>query len=438
MTLDIDTIASNSGFEQPAHKPALIKIIGVGGGGGNAVNYMYNQQEIEGVSYVVLNTDWQALKASPVPCKVVIGDGLGAGGNPEVGCAKAEADKQKIEQLFDEDTKMIFITAGMGGGTGTGAGPVVARLAHERGILTVGIVTIPFLFEGRKKINKALDGADQMAQYVDSLLVINNEQLVNIYPDFRWIDAFSKADDILAVAARSISELIAYNGRWNLDFEDINTTLRNGGPAIISTATGEGEHRVTQAFENAINSPLLKKHDIFSAKRMLVNIYFNPEAENALSIGEADEIRQFMANFINEQDLIVGQTLDDTLGDKVKITVMATGFDMAIDTPAGDTPHVIKASDNARRERLIQAYGLESITDNEREHIEKQYIILQPEDMDDPEVISALTDTPAHNRPSSVKADIAQHRDTRTAPRATTTSHQTASPTPPPGTTITF
>lgn len=431
MTLDIDTIASNSGFEQPAHKPALIKIIGVGGGGGNAVSYMYSQQEIEGVSYVVLNTDWQALNASPVPCKVVIGDGLGAGGKPEVGCAKAEADKQKIEQLFDEDTKMVFITAGMGGGTGTGAGPVVARLAHERGILTVGIVTIPFLFEGRMKINKALDGADQMAQYVDSLLIINNEQLVNIYPDLDWLNAFNKADDILAVAARSISELIAYNGRWNLDFEDVNTTLRNGGPAIISTATGEGEHRVTRAFENAINSPLLKKHDIFSAKRMLVNIYFNPQAENKLAIGEADEISRFMANFTNEQDLIVGQTVDDTLGNEVKITVMATGFDMAIDTLGGDTPHVIKAankttadgtpriaksSDNAQRERLIQAYGIDAITTNEREHIEKQYVILQPDDMDDPTVIEALRDTPAYNRPSGVKADITHHRDTRPAP----------------------
>jgi len=413
MTIDINEIAQNPGFKEPEHHPALIKIIGVGGGGGNAVSYMYSLHNIEGVSYVVLNTDWQALHASPVPHKVVVGDGLGAGGKPEVGCAKAEADKQKIEELFDENTKMVFITAGMGGGTGTGAGPVVARLAHERGILTVGIVTIPFIFEGKKKIHKALDGADEMAKYVDALLIINNEQLVHIYPDLDWLNAFSKADDILAVAARSISELIAFNGRWNLDFEDVNTTLRDGGPAIISTGIGEGEHRVTRAFENALNSPLLKKHDVYSAKRMLVNIYYNPEAEGALAIGEAKEINEFMANFTNDQDLIVGQTIDTNLGSEVKITVMATGFDMSIDTPDSASPRIIKGNDGNKRERLIEAYGHDTVIDNENRHIERQYVILKPEDMDDKAIISTLTDIPTLNRPNAVKANIEELRKNR-------------------------
>lgn len=423
MRPDINKIANNSGFEEPTHHPALIKIIGVGGGGGNAVNYMFTTlEDIEEVSYVVLNTDWQALEASPVPHKVVIGDGLGAGGNPEVGCAKAEADKHKIEELFDEDTKMVFITAGMGGGTGTGSGPVVARLAHERGILTVGIVTIPFLFEGQKKIHKALDGADEMARYVDALLIINNEQLVHIYPDLDWLNAFSKADDILAMAARSISKLIKSHGRWNLDFQDVNTTLRNGGPAIISTGVGEGEHRVTRALENALESPLLKKHDVYSAKRMLVNIYFNPEAEGGLAIGEANEINQFMANFTNEQDLIVGQTIDSSLGSEVKITILASGFDMTIDTP-DNTPHLIASKDNDKRNRLVEVYGEKSIVENEKQHIEKQYVILQPDDMDDIEVIKAINDTPTFNRPSSVKADIEDIRENRTS---TTETYQTA------------
>ena len=244
-----------------SHGDVIIKVIGVGGGGNNAVNHMY-EQGIEKVSFLVCNTDWQALKNSPVPNRLLIGpkttEGLGAGNNPELAREAAEESADDIAREFDDDTKMVFITAGMGGGTGTGAAPVVARIARDRGLLTIGIVTIPFLFEGEKKIMKALDGAEEMSKYVDALLVVNNEQLTEIYADLDWMNAFGKADDTLSNAARSISELITGHGYMNLDFKDVNTTLRNGGAAIISTGYGEGEHRVSRAIEDALNSPLLK------------------------------------------------------------------------------------------------------------------------------------------------------------------------------------
>ena len=245
---DID---ATSGFEDDFNKmPTIIKVVGVGGGGNNAINHMY-AQKIEGVSFVVLNTDRQALNGSPVPNRVLIGPnttkGLGAGNKPELARAAAEESADEIASLFDDDTKMVFITAGMGGGTGTGAAPVVARIAQDKGMLTIGIVTIPFLFEGQKKIMKALAGADEMSKYVDALLIINNQRLIDIYPDLDFDNAFGKADDTLSTAARSISEIITASGKINLDFNDVNTTLRDGGVAIISCGYGEGEHRVTKA-----------------------------------------------------------------------------------------------------------------------------------------------------------------------------------------------
>ncbi|MDD6020541.1 MAG: cell division protein FtsZ, partial [bacterium] len=210
----------------------IIKVVGVGGGGCNAVSHMYNQK-IQGVSFVVCNTDRQALNNSPVPVRLLIGpnttQGLGAGNDPEVAKAAAEESEAEVAALFDDTTKMVFITAGMGGGTGTGAAPVVARIARDKGVLTVGIVTIPFLFEGNKKILKAINGADEMSKYVDAILVINNERLTEIYPDLDFLSAFGKADDTLSTAARSISDLITVNGKINLDFKDVNTTLRDGG-----------------------------------------------------------------------------------------------------------------------------------------------------------------------------------------------------------------
>ena len=262
---DLENIAKDVNLVEPTSSkalPPIIKVVGVGGGGNNAINHMYNQG-ISDVTFVVCNTDAQALKNSPVPTKVQIGDGLGAGNDPEKGRQYAEDDADKIAEIFNDDTKMVFITAGMGGGTGTGAGPVVARIAKEKGLLTVGIVTIPFLFEGRKKILKAFDGADEMAKYVDALLIINNERITEIYADLDFINAFNKADDTLSTAARSISEIITCDGYINLDFNDVNTTLRGGGTAIISAGYGEGEGRVGKAIEDALNSPLLRNRNIF-------------------------------------------------------------------------------------------------------------------------------------------------------------------------------
>ena len=256
--MTIEDITNDSNFLIGSNDETIIKVIGVGGGGNNAIKHMYNQG-IKNVSFVVCNTDKQALDHSPVPNRVLIGPnitkGLGAGNKPEVARLAAEESTEQIDALFNDNTRMVFITAGMGGGTGTGAAPVVARIAKERGLLTIGIVTIPFLFEGEKKILKALDGADEMSKYVDALLVINNERLTDIYRDLDFINAFGKADETLSTAARSISELITCNGHINLDFNDVDTTLRNGGAAIISCGYGEGENRVTKAINDALKSP---------------------------------------------------------------------------------------------------------------------------------------------------------------------------------------
>ncbi|MDE6399276.1 MAG: cell division protein FtsZ, partial [Muribaculaceae bacterium] len=273
--MDEDTrlynIADDSTFLDDPNA-SIIKVIGVGGGGGNAVNYMY-RQDIPNVNFVVCNTDKQHLDMSPVPTKLLLGwnvtHGRGAGNNPEIGRLCAEETADEISKLFEDGTEMVFITAGMGGGTGTGAAPVVAKLAKEAGMLTIGIVTVPFLFEGEKKILKALDGAKEMREHVDALLVINNENLIELYKDVNFFNAFEKADDTLANAARSISDIISEKCYINVDFQDVKTTLKDSGPAIISTAYGEGDHRISDAIHNALHSPLLKAHDINTSRRLL-------------------------------------------------------------------------------------------------------------------------------------------------------------------------
>ena len=313
-------------FEGLPEENSIIKVIGVGGGGGNAVNHMY-RESIQDVTFVNCNTDRQALCNSPVPVHLQLGEGLGAGGIPEVARKKAEESEDNIRRMLNDGTKMSFITAGMGGGTGTGAAPVIARISKELGILTVGIVTIPFQFEGFNKIDQALDGVEEMAKYVDALLVINNERLRQIYPDCSVLNAFAKADDTLNVAVRSITEIITVHGIINLDFNDVRTVLKDGGVAIMSTGYGEGEGRVKKAIKDALNSPLLNDNDVFNSKKILLSISFSEDKETGgLMMEEMNDIHEFMAKFNNNYKIKWGLAVNPELGKKVKVTILATGF----------------------------------------------------------------------------------------------------------------
>ena len=417
----MSTLDQKSGFDDKAKSPTIIKVMGVGGGGNNAINHMYNQN-IEGVSFVVLNTDRQQLNESPVPNRVLLGPntthGLGAGNVPEVARRAAEESENDISALFDDDTKMVFITAGMGGGTGTGAAPVVARIAHEKGVLTIGIVTIPFLFEGPKKILKALGGADEMGKYVDALLIINNQRLTEIYKDLDFTNAFGKADDTLTIAARSISELITVKGRINLDFNDVNTTLRDGGNAIISSGYGTGERRVTKAIEDALESPLLKNRDVYGAKKILMNFYYNPKSESPLLMDEMNEIQEFMANFDQGVDVIWGMAFDTTLEDQIKVTVLASGFNVSLAGETTDSPkaptRVIRetvASDSkSANDRLAEEYGAEAINDFNLKQNKARYIVLNPEEMDDDDIIDLIEKSPTYGRKPDLRNQMKERQ----------------------------
>lgn len=328
--MPIDKKPTNRTFDFGAadHNDSIIKVIGVGGGGGNAVNHMF-KEGIHDVNFVVCNTDKQALNDSPVPVHLQLGkEGLGAGNKPEKGREAAEESKDVIKNMLDDGTKMTFITAGMGGGTGTGAAPVIARISKELGILTVGIVTIPFVFEGPKKIDQALDGVEEMAKHVDALLVINNERLREIYSDYSVMNAFGKADDTLSVAARSIAEIITSHGLINLDFKDVETVLKDGGVAIMSMGYGEGDNRVKNAIQDALHSPLLNRNDIFNSKKILLNISFaaDNDAEQGLMMDEMTEVHEFMAKFGKDFEIKWGLTINQSLGQQVKVTILATGF----------------------------------------------------------------------------------------------------------------
>lgn len=311
-------------FDFQSGTPSIIKVIGVGGGGGNAVNHMY-REGIHDVTFVVCNTDNQALDESPVPIKLQLGhEGLGAGNRPERARDAANESLEDIKQMLNDGCKMAFITAGMGGGTGTGAAPIIAKTAKDMGILTVGIVTIPFLFEGNRKIDQALDGVEEMSKHVDALLVINNERLRDVYSDLSVMNAFGKADDTLSVAAKSIAEIITIRGKINLDFNDVKTVLKDGGVAIMSTGYGEGEGRVTQAITDALHSPLLNNNDIFNSKKVLFNISYSMNSD--LMMEEMNEVHEFMSRFGKDVETKWGLYIDDSLGEKVKFTILATGF----------------------------------------------------------------------------------------------------------------
>lgn len=305
----------------------IIKVIGVGGGGCNAVRNMYNEG-IAGVTFAVCNTDSKSLAGSPVPVKVPLGvTGLGAGANPDVGREAAEYSIEQIKKLLDDGTKMVFVTAGMGGGTGTGAAPVVANVAKSKGILTIGVVTIPFYFEKRKKIIKALKGVEEMRKNVDALLIINNERICDIYSDSGMSvkESFRRADEILANATRSISELITMEGDINLDFCDVETTMRGGGGAIMAIGRSSGGHRVERALIDALDSPLLYGSDIGKAKRILMNI--STSEKMPLMVKEMSEIDDFMNELHPNIDVIWGVSDDDSLDEDAKVTILATGLE---------------------------------------------------------------------------------------------------------------
>ena len=397
----------------PSTTPSIIKVIGVGGGGGNAVNHMY-REGIHDVNFVVCNTDSKALADSPVPVRLQLGkEGLGAGNRPGRAREAAEESLEEIHKMLDDGTKMVFITAGMGGGTGTGAAPVIAREAKKMGILTVGIVTIPFRFEGIKKIDQALDGVEEVSKHVDALLVINNERLREIYPDLNVLSAFEMADNTLSIAARSIAEIITMHGIINLDFRDVCTVLKDGGVAIMSTGFGEGENRVSKAIEAALHSPLLNNNDIFNSKKVLLSISFCAEKEgDTLMMEEMNEVHEFMSKFHDDVETKWGLSTDPSLDKKVKITILATGFGIS------NVPGIqakLDAEEEQRRqkeqerqeeyeERRDQFYG-----GSDKKGIQRRrpkFYLFGLDDLDNEEVISMVELTPTYKRSKEVLADI--------------------------------
>ena len=404
-------------FGEPEKENSIIKVIGVGGGGGNAVNHMY-REGIHDVSFVLCNTDAQALNDSPVPVHLQLGaEGLGAGNKPAKARAAAEESLEDIKNMLSDGTRMAFITAGMGGGTGTGAAPVIARVSKEMGILTVGIVTIPFRFEGDRKIDQALDGVEEMSKHVDALLVINNERLREIYPELSVLDAFGKADDTLSVAAKSIAEIITVHGLINLDFNDVKTVLKDGGVAIMSTGYGEGEGRVKKAIDDALNSPLLNDNDVFNSKKILLSITFagNRDGKDSLMMEEMNDVNEFMAKF-GDFEIKWGLATDPELGKRVKVTILATGF--GIEHVDGMSSHRqrhntqeeatrIAAEQEAeakRMDRRNRYYGGDSQT---RRYKRRPHIYLfRPEDLDNDDVISAVEQTPTYKRTRDILDSI--------------------------------
>ena len=405
-------------FGIPEEKHSIIKVIGVGGGGGNAVNHMY-REGIHDVTFVVCNTDNQALNDSPVPVKLQLGhEGLGAGNRPARAKAAAEESIDDIKRMLSDGTRMAFITAGMGGGTGTGAAPVIAQVSKEMGILTVGIVTIPFRFEGDRKIDQALDGVEEMSKHVDALLVINNERLRSIYPDLSFMAAFGKADDTLSIAAKSIAEIITVHGLINLDFNDVKTVLENGGVAIMSTGYGEGEERVKKAIDDALNSPLLNNNDIFNSKKILLNISFcdQKDSKDNFMMDEINYVHEFLAKF-GDFEIKWGVANDPELGKKVKVTILATGFGMSdVDgmqeritkLSREDANKLAEEQEKAakREERRGQFYG-DSET-NKRYKRRPNIYIFRPEDLDNDDIISAVEQTPTYKRTREILESIGQ------------------------------
>ena len=384
----------------------IIKVIGVGGGGCNAVKNMYSEG-IVNVSFAVCNTDSQSLSKSPVPVKIMLGkSGLGAGANPEVGRSEAQNTQEDIQRLLNDGTKMAFVTAGMGGGTGTGAAPVIAGIAKSMGILTVGIITIPFYFEKRKKIVKALQGVEEMRKNVDALLIVNNERLCDVYADSEITvkDAFKLADKVLSDATKSISELITVEGTINLDFRDIETTIKSGGGAIMAMGRASGEGRVQNAILNALDSPLLYGSDISNAQRILFNIYTS--SKHPIFVREMREIDAFFDELNPDIKVIWGLSDDDSLDEDAKVTILATGLNNELADEIQDNP-VTTTKDEDDYQRIIdklyhpirddfQSRGKE---DSPKEDIPTESSNTESADIPDDEQPSLIPDAPTEGSP---------------------------------------
>ena len=384
----------------------IIKVIGVGGGGCNAVKNMYSEG-IVNVSFAVCNTDSQSLSKSPVPVKIMLGkSGLGAGANPEVGRSEAQNTQEDIQRLLNDGTKMAFVTAGMGGGTGTGAAPVIAGIAKSMGILTVGIITIPFYFEKRKKIVKALQGVEEMRKNVDALLIVNNERLCDVYADSEITvkDAFKLADKVLSDATKSISELITVEGTINLDFRDIETTIKSGGGAIMAMGRASGEGRVQNAILNALDSPLLYGSDISNAQRILFNIYTS--SKHPIFVREMREIDAFFDELNPDIKVIWGLSDDDSLDEDAKVTILATGLNNELADEIQDNP-VTTTKDEDDYQRIIdklyhpirddfQSQGKE---DSPKEDIPTESSNTESTDIPDDEQPPLIPDTPTVESP---------------------------------------
>ena len=412
-------------LDLPTETNSIIKVIGVGGGGGNAVKNMY-RTGIRDVSFVLCNTDNQALAKSEIPVKLQIGrettKGLGAGNDPEVARQAAEENVEDIRAQFNDNTEMVFITAGMGGGTGTGAAPVVAREAKEAGMLTIGVVTIPFKFEQRPKIVQALKGVEAISQHVDALLVINNERIFDIYQNCNVYDAFRRVDDTLTIAVKSISEIITAEGIINLDFRDVSKVLKDGGVAIMSYGIGQGERRLAEAIEAALNSPLLNDNDIYNSKKILFNIYGS--TKHPLMVEEMEEINRFTEKFVSKEiEVIWGLATDDNLEDEVKITILATGFGVSNIPGMSDTtiqldrtPKKREESEEEKRRRLeeekkstemiTQYYGDDTLAAKRSIYS----FVLEGDDLFNDDLIDAIDSMPTYLRTKQDLTDLATIR----------------------------
>ena len=335
-------------FDLPENRASIIKVVGIGGGGSNAVNHMW-KQGIKDVNFIVCNTDAQALNNSPVPVKVQIGgsltEGRGAGNKHQIGRQAAQENLEDVMKAIATNTKMVFLTAGMGGGTGTGAAPVIAKATKERGILTVAIVTIPFRFEGQQRIQQAIEGIDELNEHVDSLLVINNEKLMEIYGDLKLSEAFAKADNVLSIAAKGIAEIITVHGYINVDFADVETVMKDSGVAILGSGTASGEKRAVKAIQDALSSPLLNNNDITGAKNILLNITSGTEE---ISMDEVGEITDFVNQSSAKNALIIwGTGTDNRLTDQVNVTIIATGF------PTNSIPELYNKKRHTQKLKLV-------------------------------------------------------------------------------------